>query len=363
MRKLLLAFLMAGCQTAQPSPQQMVAGLAGPEGVEYFALLRQQADDESARDAIVAGLKSPNVRVRGQCARLLGTRRDVTVVEPLRDLLLDSDPTVRWQAARALVPVVESRELVEWLRSPQMPDASRLVLARAMLVDPAELTEPAFVDWLMDARHPPSFREALYRAHLEFHVVKYGSRRGEQALAGEVRSARQRIATALRSDALDRHKSAEFRSVALQLYGSLGANQAFDDLRAVASREPVGSLTHRGALLALGRTEDPRAVAILRGYAVDRSLPLAVREAAVRGLAGVARNPGTVDALLPLLAAPEPALREAAAMALAGSRDRRVVPALTAALAVEQHGETARRIQASIAHLSRRRRDVRREQD
>jgi HEAT repeat protein len=361
---LLLAFLcLTGCEAAQPAPEQLVAGLAGPQAVEYFALLRQQADEDAARDAIVAGLNSPNARVRGQCARLLGTRRDVTLVDPLRRLLLDPNPTVRWQAARAVVPLVETRELVGWLRSAQLPVASRLVLARAMLVDPAELTEPSFVDWLTDPKHPEAYREALYRAQLEFHAPKYGNRRDERPLVQDVSSARQRIATSLRSDALDRRKTPDLRAAALQLYGALAGSRAFADIRRVTLSEAAGSPIHNAALLALGRSEDPRGVPILAGYIADRSLSFSVREVAVRGMVGLSRAPGAPEVLLAVLSAPEPVLRHAAAMGLASARDPKVLPALSAALTLERDPEVRRRIQASIAHLEgRRRRNARRDQ-
>lgn len=355
MRFVILLALVAllGCQSSQPSPDQLVAGLAGPNGVEYFALLRQQADEDPAREAIVSGLASPNVRVRGQCARLLASRRDVTVVEPLRPLLHDKDPTVRWNAAKALVPLVETRELVSWLQSPTLEASSKLVLARAMLLDPAELTESAFVDWLLLPSHPEPFRTALYRAQLDFHAPRFGRGRGEESLLEPVAQARVRLAAGVRRDVVDDKKPEDLRSLAVLLYGSLGGGAALNDILSVEKTAGVGTPMHLATLLAMGRTENPGAIATLAGYATDMRRTPEVRGAAVQALGGLVREPAAQAALLPLLTAAEPALRAAAAQSLRGSKNRRVIAPLQAALAGETDPQAARSMQASIAHLSR----------
>ena len=350
----LAVILLTGCQTrgSLKSPQQWVNGLAGQDGVACFASLRQASEPE-ALESILQGLHHPNPRVRGQCARLLSQRQNVTVVDDLQPLLSDRDSGVRQQAGRAMVSLLDDRELLELLNSDKISEPARVALAQAMLRDPAELTEKPFLDWLLDVHHRPALRASLYRSLRESHAPCYGQTKREQPLLEGVLKARQRIHQQVHRDALNPRENLEVRAESLHLYALLAGPASFSELNALTTPAATYRL-REAALLSLGATGHPQAVARLARVAADEQLPGSLRQSALMGLQQMSNQPAATLAVIPLLQSPEANLRRRAASALFHLGDKRAIPPLQAALAQELDDDARCVMNAALRHLQGR---------
>lgn len=344
---LIALFGLAACQ--RQDSRQLVEGLASGDGVACFAALRQD-DSSRCRAAIISGTAHRSARVRSQCARLLGLSQDISTVTNLQAMLTDPDLGVRQQAARALVPLLDSDELVELLKSQQLPVVARAAIVSAMLRDPAELTETGFLDWLLDRSHPAQMRVFLYRALRDSHAPCYGDARGEAKLKPVVEQARRRIAEQVRADVHNRAEPVEVRAAALPLLAALAQGQAVAEILAVFESRDSGPRLREAAILALGCTRQPQALATLGPVASDPNLPLSLRLGAVGGLSGLG-NQDAAQALRSLLSDSDPRIRAKTATALYAIRDQSALEPLRQALEQELDDDAQRSLRWAVRGL------------
>ena len=96
----MLLVLTLGCaKSPLNEPEKLVEGLGGASPNDFFLVLDQANNAPAIRDALLKGLTHRNPKVRAKCVHLLGRKKDVTVVEALKPLLLDVDFQVRIQTA------------------------------------------------------------------------------------------------------------------------------------------------------------------------------------------------------------------------------------------------------------------------
>ena len=349
---LTVLWLVCGCQprSAANTPVQWVEGLASKDGVACFASLRQGSDEEVLQ-SIIAGTRHVSPRVRSQCARLLGMRQDITMIEHLQPLLVDTDGAVRQQAARALVPLLDNQELLEMLKSPQCPMVARATLAHAMLRDPAELTYKPFVDWLLDRGHPTELRAYLYGAVRESHSPGYGKTHREKPLLGEVQKARQRVIEQARLDALNEQESLEVRAAALQLWAVFAGPGSYADIHKMATSPQSPYRLREAALISLGASHHPQALAVLSGVAHDELAPASLRQSALLGLQQLRGEPQAMESILPLLQHPEARMRAKAACALYNLGDKRALEPMQQALNRELDDDALYQIRLNLRGL------------
>lgn len=260
------------------SAQALVEGLNGPNAVNCYSDLRQ-LEDEKTDAAIIAGTKHSSARVRGQCARLLGQRQDVTMAAVLTPMLSDPEAAVRNQAARSLWPLLDDEEMVALLRSGKLSSGSQLVMVGALLRDPGAITNKGLLDWLLDRSHRPEVRVGNYLA-LRHH-------RSLKPLPGLL-SARRRIAQQALQDALDAGCAEEVRCAALPLYAALSGSSAYSQvLGFVKAPQPT---LREASLVGLAETRDARAWPLLCKFALDNQQSPGFRVAALNGLRHLART-------------------------------------------------------------------------
>lgn len=123
MRKLMVLVVgmsVWGCsRPPEVTPAQWVERLNSRRAVDAAQTLSRQRTPE-VEAALLTGLKHTSARVRSQCARILGERLDVTYSDRLLTCLSDPDDTVRRQAAKALVGLLETDLILEVLQSPDL---------------------------------------------------------------------------------------------------------------------------------------------------------------------------------------------------------------------------------------------------
>lgn len=350
------ALLLSGC-SGQPDPRQLVQGLGGDQAVECAAALRQRED---ALPALLEGTRSPNPRLRSQCARLLGMLRDVRVIDGLKPLLCDPQPEVRSQAARALVSLVETPELVGWLRGTELDRNGRLSLTRALLRDPSELVEPQWVDWLCERSPDPEWRLQLYEAMLEFYAPEFGKARKEQSLRDDVLAARARVAASCRADALNTSTKEALRVPAIQVYALYGGPPTLPELQAMVHSSRPGSELFLWSLVACGMSKNPAAVTYLASFLQSGSENQ--RVATLAGLSYVSGKPGAVEVIVPSLHDPSWVVRRYAIDALGHSRGPQAEQALSAAASSDPDPDLRARAAAAFRSLRNHRRRKAREE-
>lgn len=317
---LLAVALLAGglLWVARPggnSAQDLVEGLNGADAVECFSQLRQ-LEDEKADAAIIGGTKHASARVRGQCARLLGQRQDVTMVSILTPMLSDPDQAVRNQAARSLLPLLDDDEMVELLRTSSLPNSSQIVMLGAALRDPVAITNKNLLDWALDRSHTSELRQGCYGVLRSHHSPCFGEKKSEKEQLPAVRAARARMQQQSYEDAVDRACPIEVRCSALPLYATLRGPAAYEDtLGFLKSPEPP---LREAALMALAYTEDGRAWPLFCRLVMDTHQPDRFRIGTLAGLRHLAKKLGQEKVAFPLFckvvedAANPPAVRAAA---------------------------------------------------
>jgi HEAT repeat protein len=279
------------------SAQALIEGLNGTDAVECFSQLRQLEDDKTDT-AIIEGTRHASARVRGQCARLLGQRQDVTMVSVLTPMLSDPDQAVRNQAARSLLPLLDDEEMVELLRTSKLPNSSQIVMLGAALRDPVAITNKNLLDWTLDRSHSSELRQGCYGVLRTHHSPCFGDKKSEKEQLPAVLAARARIQQQSREDAVDRACPLEVRCSALPLYATLQGPSAYDEtLGFLKSPEP---LLREAALMALAYTEDGRAWPLFCRLAVDSHQPERFRIATLSGLRHLAKKLGHEKAAFPL---------------------------------------------------------------
>lgn len=333
--------------------QALVEGLNGPDGVECFSQLRQSEED-GVEEAILQGANHRSPRVRAQCARLLGQRQDVTMVRPLKVLLGDPDRGVRTQASKALVPLLDDEEVVAMLNDDGLTLASRAMLASTLLRDPATLTNPSFLDWLLDRSHPPSLRGFAYQALRESHAPNFGQRRSEKPLLPAILAARARMQKQAREDAFDDQCPLPTRAGALILYARLQGTSAYEEILPLTR-----SSDHRLrdlSLPALATTRNPRAVGVLCGMARDASQPTNTRGLALVSLRLFRNQPQVLETARALLEDEEARLRQRAAQVLNSLGDKEALPLLKTAQTRELDLDTEWALRDAVNSLEARQR-------
>jgi HEAT repeat protein len=281
--------LLWAVRPANVSATTLVEGLNGPDAVNCFSELRQM-EDEKTDEAIVAGTKHSSARVRGQCARLLGQRQDVTMAAILAPMVSDPDPSVRNLAARSLLPLLDDEEMVELLRSDKLPPASQIVMLAALLRDPLAITNAPLLDWALDRAHPTDVRVGCYVNLRSHHCPNFGEKKAEKEQLAEVLAARQRIIQQARADAYDGDCPEEVRCAALPLYAALSGPAVYDEVLAFL-KHPLPAL-REASLLALASTHDARTWGLFCKLAVDSRQPLGFRLSSLHGLRYLARGLG-----------------------------------------------------------------------
>lgn len=255
-------FLVGGllwvARPAGGSARALVEGLNGRDAVECFSQLRQ-LEDEKTDEAIIEGTKHSSARVRGQCARLLGQRQDVTMVSVLTPMLSDQDPSVRTQAARSLLPLLDDEQVVELLATSDLSAGSQMVMLGALLRDPLTLTNKNLVDWALDRRHTPEVRSGCYLVLRTHHSPCFGNK--------EQLAARTRIQQQSHQDVLDKACPIEVRCSALALNATLRGTSAYNEMLGFL-KAPEPQL-REASLMALAFTEDARAWPLFCGLVLD----------------------------------------------------------------------------------------------
>ncbi|MBX3172113.1 MAG: hypothetical protein KF760_32210 [Candidatus Eremiobacteraeota bacterium] len=279
------------------SAQALVEGLNGPDAVNCFAELRQ-LEDEQTDAAIIAGTKHTSARVRGQCARLLGQRQDVTMAARLAPMLSDPEPIVRNQAARSLLPLLDDEETVELLRSTKLDPGSQLVMVGALLRDPVAITNKPLLDWLLDASHNSEVRVGCYVALRRYRCPEFGQKQSEKEQLPAVLAARRRIIQQVHDEARDASCEEAVRCAALPLYAALTGSTAYEEMLTFM-QAPQPAL-REASLLALAETRDPRAWPLFCKLAGDTRQAPGFRVEALKGLRHMARAPGKKKEVFPL---------------------------------------------------------------
>jgi len=281
------ALLWVARPASDTSAQSFVEGLNGPDAVNCFSQLRQ-LEDEKADAAIIAGTRHSSAKVRGQCARLLGERQDVTMVAYLTPMLSDPEPAVRNQAARSLLPLLDDEEMVQLLRSSQLSVGSQMVMLNSILRDPLALTNKDLLDWLLDRDHPTEARVGSYQALRSHHSPCFGEKRFEKERLPAVVTARQRILQQAIRDALDTHCPEDVRCAALPLYATLSGPAAYNKtVHFLQAPEPA---LREASLVALAATRDPRGWALFSQLALDTHQAPGLRVASLTGLRRLGRD-------------------------------------------------------------------------
>jgi HEAT repeat protein len=328
----------------------LVEGLAQKNSVDCFSTLSQGSESE-VMEAIVQGTHHSSARVRSQCARLLGMRQDIWGVKHLQPLLVDPDESVRRQAARAMIPLLDDEELLELLRSPDCPQVAKAKLAQAMLRDSAELTVEPFVDWILQPAHPAAMRVHLYNSVREGHSPCYGKAIREKPLLAEVQASRRRILSQVQKDALNPQEDLEVRAAALPLYAQLAGPDSYAAILALARSSQTPYRLRDSALISMGLCAHPEALERLAEVAHNDHLPSSLRFSALSGLQQVQKEPKAVDVIVPLLQHSDARMRSRAARALRQIGDKRAIDPLKKAVAAELDDETSWQLRINLEGL------------
>ena len=283
----LVGGLLWVARPANSSAPALVEGLNGADAVECFSQLRQ-LEDEKTDEAIIAGTKHASARVRGQCARLLGQRQDVTMVSVLTPMLSDKEPAVRNQAARSLLPLLDDEQVVELLATSELSAGSQMVMLGALLRDPLAMTNKNLIAWALDRRHTPEVRSGCYQALRTHHNPCFGEKKGDKEQLPAVLSARARIQQQSHEDALDKACPIEVRCCALTLNATLRGAEAYNEMLGFL-KAPEPQL-REASLMALAYTEDARTWPLFSGLVLDTQQTDGFRVGALAGLRFVSKK-------------------------------------------------------------------------
>lgn len=318
--------LLWAVRPANHSAQALVEGLNGPDAVNCFSELRLM-EDEKTDEVIVAGTKHTSARVRGQCARLLGQRQDVTMTAVLAPLLSDPDPSVRNQAARSLLPLLDDEEMLELLRGDKLPTASQIIMVGTLLRDPTALANKDLLNWMLDRNHSDEIRSGCYMLLRSHHSPNFGEKKAEKEQLPAVLAARQRILKQAHQDACDKSCNEEVRRAALPLFAALTGPSAYPEmLTFLEAPEPA---LREASLVALAATHEPKAWPLFCRLALDRHQAPGFRIATLNGLRFLARGLGKEKEAFPILCRIAESQQEAAevrAAAVSGWRPYRFEP-------------------------------------
>lgn len=270
--------LAASAVRGRSGPAALVEALASRDsGTDVFLKLEGSTDPE-IHQAVVAGLSHPSHRVRQMCLRLLARSESPDVVAPVRACLDDPDRFVRVQAARTLVQISDSAEVLAEVRRTDCPFARREVLAKALAAEQVEGVNELLLEWIADRRLDVRTRE--------WATTLLGS---ECCLSDALR---RKACTGLSAIVADSQEPVNVRGACALALGRVGHQEAFPALLALYSDASQPARLREGAIAGLGRTTDPRARAVLQELLDDPSQASSFRTRAL-------------DALVCLLGAPQ----------------------------------------------------------
>lgn len=294
MKRLALALLLGGCLSSQPALPALIEDLGTNKAVAAFRELDQNADP-AVFDALLEGTRHAKARVRAQCARLLGRKKDVTAISSLKAMLSDSDRLSRVQAARALVVLADPQQMLEWLQDPQTSPPTREALAAALVDDQCEEVIPVLRTWLTDKQQSLALRLIACR--------------GLQDAGALVE-----VSSLLLAQAKDATNDPELRARALEAYGATAGAAGVTELAGWLQRPPLK--LQEGAVKGLGHAHCPAALSHLEKTYRDRSLGTAHRYLAVLAIGENNKSEQARSLVLGALTDPDPVVRRAAACTL-----------------------------------------------
>jgi HEAT repeat protein len=310
-------------------------------------------------------LRSKNVKTRQSAVEKLASLGDRAAVDPLLFALNDSEPEIRFIAARALLKLRDERAvepLIKLLRD------SACEVRQAAVEALAKTGDPRATSWLVGALRDPDAGVRSRAAH------------GLDGLGWQPNDPAERALQAVASG--DEMKAAAFGSVAIEpleatlrtgpSYKRVAAVEALSAIQDARAGKPLlealkdeDGAVRVAAIAALTRISDPRAwdsvfpmlkdadarvraaaveaVTVLGGVrSLASLLPMLkdksweVRHAVIAALA-VLRDPGAAEPLADALLDQMHNLREAAAQALGEIRDERSIAPLILALKDEHN--------------------------
>ena len=343
------------------SPEALVQGLDGPDGVNCFSQLRQ-SEETSVVQAIVEGTHHPSPKVRLQCARLLGQRLDVNMAGYLKPMLADKDDGVRLQAARALVPLLDDQELMELLPQKDLPPATQLLIVQAMLCEPGAIDNEQFLNWCLDRSHSPELRSGIYLALRDYEA---SFSRGKELPAARG-AARTRLSKQAKADAFDEKCPIPARAGALQLYAGLRGSEALEEIRPLTGSKDAA--VSEAAILALASTKNDRAAALMCSISLDKARPVSSRAVALGCLRCFRWNLQALETARRALDEQDPRLRTQAARCLGVLGDKTAsaesryslgpsLEGVRKALTQEQDPEALSALRTALSSLEARQRD------
>lgn len=349
----LLALLLAGCLSRPYVPAEWVEKLAGAEGIAAFSELEQHREDATSQ-ALVVGLRHPQARVRNQCLRLLGTRQDTRWIDAIVPLVNDTDQGVANQAARVLLQLMDTPELVELLQSGKVGEKGAILLTTLVLQDPLEVACQPLLEWILqttDSERNIVVLRGLREAWNPRAQRRIGKRYPD--LVASLEEAHHRLSRRALELAEAPTSSEELRFHAYALYACFGGPKSYPRIQKIyqAVRSPDQRMI---GLLLLGLTQSPEAIPELKRIALDRNQSLEFRVAGARALSRMPYQPEAQQALVELLQAPEPNLRERAYGGLAWTGEASCLPALRQAAEKESEPRLRRRARDAVSRVEGR---------
>jgi len=293
-KRLALAMLLGGCLAGTPALPALIEDLGTSQAVPAFREL-DQSSDPAVFNALLEGTKNTNHRVRAQCARLLGRKKDVTAIASLKPMLVDDDRTSRIQAAKALVVLADPEQLLEWMQDPQTTPPTREVLAAALVDDQCEEVLPVLRTWLSDKQQTLALRLIACRGLQD---------------AG----ARAQAAPLLLAQVKDTTNDPELRARALEAYGATAGPAGVPELAGWLHKPPLK--LQEGAVKGLGHARSPAALKHLEKTYRDRELGTQHRYLAVAAISESNKSDLARALLFEALQDPDPLVRKVAAKGL-----------------------------------------------
>jgi len=351
-----IGLALFACGAPNRSPQELVSDLAGEEAVQSYRIL-ERSQDKIARHTVVAGLSDPNARVRSQCARIIGSWKDTAFIEVLRPALEDKTLVVRREAARSLVRLLDTDQVLQILLEAQTNLQASRELAAWLLRDWTELAHHGFFQWLTDAGHPMELRVALWDlirdlVGREFRQEKIAA----QELVPVIVERKQLLTDLSRALAFDEREPLALRCSALFAYAALARERSVDGLIEVLLDVKNSHRFRDAALVALGHSQSELAIAPLCRVFRDESTPLSTREAALLGLQRLWEHPAAFATLEEALRDNDPRLRLTAARMTKDLVGERFRPLLEQALARELDAQVTEELSHSLNRGQRSRR-------
>lgn len=290
-RWLVGALLLGGCLGSQPDLTSLIEDLGTNQAVNAYREL-DQSTDPAAFNALLEGTRNSKARVRAQCARLLGRKKDVTAISSLKTMLGDPDRSTRVQAARALVVLADPQQVLEWMQEPQTTPPVREVLAASLVNDQCEEVVPVLRGWLEDKKQPLALRMIACRGLQD-------TGQAEPLLLAQVK---------------DASNDQELRARALEAYGASAGPQGVAELARWLTRPPLK--LQEGAIKGLGHARSPEALALLEPIYRDRTLPTSHRHFAVLGIGESNKSEKARALIIGALEDPDNVVRKTAACSL-----------------------------------------------